>query len=325
MRITKKSKKFYLFGIILVLLIGICIGGYLVLKSKTGAANISQSMDNLLTQPIEDIVQIKDSDNDGLADWQEQIFSTDPNNPDTDNDGYLDGEEIISGHDPLKPSPDDLLPENISIPEFNLTMDTSKNLTEQLARIMAQGITANKLNVLKDEQGEMQISSESLASIDQIVDNLAKAGILSFFPSIPESEIKIGPEAVAVYQAYLKTVTQAWAKLGTEFNQDPLDIAVTALETKDFRQLDEYIQALSDCYQEIKNTTVPFCWREAQQKQLQLLLLQQNIFLALKNIDEDPLKAMIALKQYANSVALVVEIVKQLTKPIAECHQQLSQ
>lgn len=36
-----------------------------------------------------------DSDGDGLKDWQEQLFGTDPNNHDTDGDGILDGDESL--------------------------------------------------------------------------------------------------------------------------------------------------------------------------------------------------------------------------------------
>jgi hypothetical protein len=49
----------------------------------------------------------KDSDQDGLSDWQEVILGTNPLNPDTDGDGYLDGIEYRSGFDPKKPGPAD--------------------------------------------------------------------------------------------------------------------------------------------------------------------------------------------------------------------------
>ena len=51
--------------------------------------------------------QTIDSDNDGLKDWEENLYKTDPWNPDTDGDGYLDGEEINSGHNPLVKGPND--------------------------------------------------------------------------------------------------------------------------------------------------------------------------------------------------------------------------
>lgn len=44
-----------------------------------------------------------DTDADGLSDYIENIYGTDPNNPDTDGDGYKDGEEVESGFDPLVP------------------------------------------------------------------------------------------------------------------------------------------------------------------------------------------------------------------------------
>src|SRR3989338_96932 len=51
----------------------------------------------------------KDADNDGLKDWEEELWGTDPKQPDTDGDKTPDGEEIRLGRDPLKPAPDDLL------------------------------------------------------------------------------------------------------------------------------------------------------------------------------------------------------------------------
>jgi hypothetical protein len=43
-----------------------------------------------------------DSDGDGLPDWKEILYGTDPHNIDTDGDGTPDGEEITENRDPLK-------------------------------------------------------------------------------------------------------------------------------------------------------------------------------------------------------------------------------
>jgi len=45
-----------------------------------------------------------DSDKDGLSDYWELKFKTDPLNPDSDGDGFLDGVEIDHGFDPLSSS-----------------------------------------------------------------------------------------------------------------------------------------------------------------------------------------------------------------------------
>ena len=41
-----------------------------------------------------------DSDDDGLNDYYESVYDTDPNNPDSDGDGYLDGYEVDNNKDP---------------------------------------------------------------------------------------------------------------------------------------------------------------------------------------------------------------------------------
>lgn len=81
-----------------------------------------------------------DADNDGLKDWEELLWRTDPQNSDSDSDGTPDGEEIKAGRSPATHGPDDLLSSisfraSSSTPaEFNLTRSISRALiTEYLA------------------------------------------------------------------------------------------------------------------------------------------------------------------------------------------------
>ena len=54
----------------------------------------------------------KDSDKDGLYDWEENLWGTDANDPDTDGDGISDGEEVAQNRNPLVSGPNDLLYDN---------------------------------------------------------------------------------------------------------------------------------------------------------------------------------------------------------------------
>jgi hypothetical protein len=55
----------------------------------------------------EEIVDLRDSDKDGLTDEEEAVLGTDPFNPDTDGDGLFDYEEVHTwGTDPLNPDTD---------------------------------------------------------------------------------------------------------------------------------------------------------------------------------------------------------------------------
>jgi hypothetical protein len=53
------------------------------------------------------ISEEKDTDNDGLKDWEEVMWATDAENPDTDGDGTYDGEEIAQKRNPKNPSIND--------------------------------------------------------------------------------------------------------------------------------------------------------------------------------------------------------------------------
>ena len=98
MSFPRFPKKIQTLFLIIILSIGIVIGGFLVLKSRIIRSENNSTIIGQANQ---------DTDNDGLLDWEEEIYKTGPNNPDTDKDGYLDGEEVASGYDPTKPAPND--------------------------------------------------------------------------------------------------------------------------------------------------------------------------------------------------------------------------
>jgi hypothetical protein len=81
------------FGVAVALLVAILmvVGAYFLSPSAEPAieaANAGVSDD--LTKLLAD----KDSDGDGLKDWEETLWHTDPNNPDTDGDGIPDGVSV---------------------------------------------------------------------------------------------------------------------------------------------------------------------------------------------------------------------------------------
>lgn len=69
----------------------------------------------------------KDTDNDGLLDWQEVLYKTDFENPDTDSDGVLDGEEVKDGTDPTSVK-------NDRNDEIEVVKESIENIESQIAR-----------------------------------------------------------------------------------------------------------------------------------------------------------------------------------------------
>lgn len=54
-------------------------------------------------------IDTRDSDNDGLPDWEENLYRSNIYVPDTDGDGTTDGDEVAQGRNPVKAGPDDRL------------------------------------------------------------------------------------------------------------------------------------------------------------------------------------------------------------------------
>lgn len=63
------------------------------------------------TDAVAAAVSTKDSDGDGLLDWEEPLWKADPLKPDSDGDGTSDGEEVAAKRDPARPAPGDSLAE----------------------------------------------------------------------------------------------------------------------------------------------------------------------------------------------------------------------
>ncbi len=91
-------------GVVAIALVG---GGFWLLK--TGRTEISYG--RVTPEQAERAVAVlsTDTDKDGLKDWEEELWHTDPKKSDTDGDGTPDAEEIKLGRDPVKKGPDDKL------------------------------------------------------------------------------------------------------------------------------------------------------------------------------------------------------------------------
>lgn len=64
---------------------------------------------NQTKNPVFQKTEQPDTDSDGLKDWEEETWGTDPANPDSDGDDSSDGEEVTAGRDPKVASGQDEL------------------------------------------------------------------------------------------------------------------------------------------------------------------------------------------------------------------------
>lgn len=152
------------------------------------------------------VKQDGDMDADGLRDWEEALWGTNPNNPDSDGDGTLDGVEVKKGRNPTIEGPSDFIVQG-STADFllgqraasgpqpgNLSDSLSQNLfttyvdgkegrisgNEQAEQIV--GIAQNALNTVSFQNFYSSsdfntISSTDIVAIKKYGNDLAEAQI----------------------------------------------------------------------------------------------------------------------------------------------------
>ena len=121
----------------ILLLLGGCIlivGAIIFISNfdrvKTLVA-VKQAKSELGTGSVADFVG-QDTDGDTIADWEEPLWGTDPNNPDTNGDGVSDGEEVKQKKTALQSNPE-------TQAEYNETELLSQELFTLINSLSASG------------------------------------------------------------------------------------------------------------------------------------------------------------------------------------------
>lgn len=305
MKTPKQSRKISVLAAILVLLAGIFIGGYLVLKSNRGIASQlddilgNKTIASLACQPdVND--PNKDSDEDGLKDWQEyQTYLTDPCQTDTDGDGYLDGEEVASGYDPAKKAPEDELPGTTPktprpLPN-NLTTALSAMLADQIAKGRIESFNQTGQVLSADELAKYPALQQSVQSI------VANTGQLFSPDPIDDSRIKIVAKTdKSTIQEYARQASACFPDFGTAGDKSEGEIFLESMQTNDFSLLEKNAEIYQAAYKKLNEIAVPKEMLAIHKEQLNIISGLIKIHQAIKQIATDPLKASLALQEYSN-------------------------
>ncbi|MDD4989187.1 MAG: hypothetical protein PHV42_02050 [Candidatus Pacebacteria bacterium] len=176
---TRPSNKIIILLIVAVLI----VGGTFFFKNFGGKINwnpfASKTPDtqNQDQQVLAENEINKDSDNDGLKDWEEKLWKTDLNNPDTDGDGTPDGEEVKEGRDPTIPNtaptgttPNDTITKAVAIKKIiENSGDENLNATDKLSRAFLAEYLGTKPSsgVMSDADKSALIGTLAANSITQ--------------------------------------------------------------------------------------------------------------------------------------------------------------
>ncbi len=301
----------------IVLIIGVFIGGAVVLRTKgIGAAILTEGkkvMFPIASQPD------ADPDNDGLKNWEEDTYRTDPRNPDTDGDGYLDGEETASGYDPTIPAPNDALEGT----DASAPRPLPKNLTTQLAQLLAEKIA--KGEVEPSSADKISLDDSSIPYNQEIIDEVfyevgQRAKQYFAMPEIRDTDIKISTQPTDYEEIgrYITAMSQTMASNSAAISstQTEPEIIKEAVETKDMRKIGVLLELYRQGAEKTKQITAPKDFADIHKKQLAIFMQLEKIMTAIKNLEEDPAMASAAIESYPVTITALEEMGKELVTRI---------
>ena len=258
-----------------------------------------------------------DSDKDGLKDWEEQIYGTDPHNPDTDGDGINDGDEIALGRDPLKPntSKDPLHPNDYLTHQDAATSPLSDNadrpnLTQKIAEIFGQEYL---LNLIKDPNAEQDING--------IVDKMVQA-------ALEQSPSHISPVTVrdiTVLQHASKDDIKNYldmfdttlaAALNTVSDKRSItDVVTDVINSQDddtaIKQLGKRVDAYDIFLNNIKKLSVPEDFVAVHLDYLNTTMQEREALKKIKEIRNDGMLAIVGIRELSQTSARFEDLAKQ--------------
>jgi len=250
----------------------------LTIKQPTEYADISTA-----------IVQ-KDSDGDGLKDWEETVIGTDPKVADTDGDGTSDGEEVKASRNPLVAGPDDSVV--ISATTAGTLDPTTEGLegVDKIAREFIEGYADLK------KQGYIGTGVEN-----QFVDNLLDRNLVVTTDIIyTEDDVKTTASNKTSISRYYDSLIAAIQPL-FEVRVNEITVFAEAVNSGDGEQLSELFPAVLAYRNTIENMltlAVPGSFVDSHVEALNALELLATSVNEMANAGDDPFAALSAIKGY---------------------------
>ena len=294
------SKKFIIilssvFGVILLVFI---VGSLIGLKEK--AVNLPTESEITVSQETLSVLISKDSDGDGVPDWEEALWGTDPNKKDTNGDGIPDNIEIENKKKALR--------ESGSYPEQ--TQEENLNETERFSREFFTTFAALKQSGNLSPEAMINLSTSLISTLEKSKDALV------FFTA---RDIRIENAPDYTQSDYASAVMAMASKFSDKKLGYELEILAEGITNENKAAMDELAQ-IAENYNEfalvLKSLPVP---QTLSRDHLVLINSALGISQTLKNLSQtlsNPLVVMSSLSQYDTFSQSFVEIMSKISSLI---------
>lgn len=226
-----------------------------------------------------------DSDNDGLVDWLEEFYKSDPKNSDTDGDGTSDGEEVEKDRDPSVAGPNDPLitRKDLINTEANFENFVPGTVTDKVSvELFSEYLMLKKQGILKPE--------DEARLVEDLSKKVAQSATLK--PKYAATDLSITESTKNTITIY-----------GDRTAQVSLD-AFIQMDTYKYLKENQYIAKIAQEYkvyaQSLSQVTVPTVFEEVHLALINQIYNTSVLFDSMINADSDPLSSLVIMTQYQN-------------------------
>lgn len=189
----------------------------------------------------------KDTDGDGLSDWEEGLWGTDINNPDSDGDGTEDGVEVDQNRDPLDESANDRLATS--------SLDSSVDGYSATAQIQSKVLPQAFVLAVARDSGE-EISNEDINRIASSLESEATLEPTTY----NETDLNVvnNPSTDNI-RSYVNRLTEILASHISDRQHNPLSVITVELQDDETQTIDlsSYISQTQKAGDQLRGMRVP--------------------------------------------------------------------
>lgn len=298
-------------SLIALLLLFLFVGGALLVaftgdRIKTSEAELPLGAIEYAKEKAAAQTSNQDTDKDGLKDWEETLWGTDPLNNDTDGDGTDDGSEVDQDRNPAMEGPDDTIDLSKDIPTQNQE-DVELTATEKVAAIFfKEYVTLRQSGGLNDPAAQAELLQKIVAQFNEV----AKA------PQHTLNDILVGPlSGTESARSYGNLVAVAIEQNPLPGNTPALNLLLSALEQDDPKQL-EVLAVYEKAYRGIEDSLLQIVV-STEAAPLHLALVNQFTALrwqveSMQQAFEDPVVMMHAVNPHVESSRALLDTLGRL-------------
>jgi Flp pilus assembly protein TadG len=293
-------------GIVGALIIAaVLIGGAFILSSNPSTFFHAQVADAESTQQLLQDYSQKDSDHDGLPDWEEALYGTDPYNAHSFSPTLTDGQAVAEG---------------LIKPKFTTTTEESSttDAAEQVPGIAAASgsLTDEFAQQFFGQYISQQTGDTDSQPTDADIDTYAQQAMQQFISDQQQpdkfsaSDLNVASAGTVTMASYAASAQAAFASNTTNFPETGIEYFSDAVEKNDTTatsKLSQIGSAYSAIAQGLIAISVP---SEAQYAHLEIINALSHLgddFTDMSAINSDPLKAYVGFSAYQTDAASLAE------------------